>query len=226
MDSSSHYIRIARDPIASHSGSMRAPPTVFVVHDEAPTRSALELLIGRRGWEVQSYCSARAFMPQERVQVPSCLLLALNLPDRSGLEVQQQLLDRRGLPVIFVSGCGDIVSAVRAMKAGAVEFLVRPFSDQEVLNAVEHAIERSTVLLRHAAEVAALRQRYLMLSPREREVMELVISGRLNKEVAGELGLAEVTIKTHRGKLMRKMGAGSLAELVKMYIKLRPEAAT
>lgn len=226
MYSSSQCIRIARDPIALHSGSMRATPTVFVVHDDAPTRRALESLIGRRGWEVQTYCCAREFLLQQPVQVPSCLLLAVNLPDRSGLEVQQLLLDRRELPVIFVSGCGDIVSAVRAMKAGAVEFLVRPFSDEEVLNAVEHAIERSTMVLRHAAEVRALLQRYVMLSTREREVMELVISGRLNKEVAGELGLAEVTVKTHRGKLMRKMGAGSLAELVKMYIKLRPEAAT
>ena len=225
MDFISQPIRIACDPAALGSGSMRAMPTVFVIHGDAPTRSALESIVCGRGWEVQTYSCARAFLLQEHAQVPGCLLLAVNLPDRNGLEVQQLLLDRPELPIIFVSGCGDISSAVRAMKAGAVEFLVKPFSDQEVLSAVEHAIGRSIAILKHIAEVGALLQRYTMLSTRQREILELVSSGRLNKQVAGDLGIAEVTVKTHRGKIMRKMEAGSLAELVKMHVKLSSEAA-
>lgn len=225
MDFTSHHIRIACDPAALAPGPMQLIPTVFVIHDDAAMRCALDSLICRRGWQARAYDSARAFLVQERVQVPACLLLGINLPDRNGLEVQQLLSDQPELPIIFVSTGGDISAAVRAMKAGAVEFFVRPFSDQEVLSAVEHAIERSTAVLRHTAEVRALLQRYTMLSTRQREIMELVSSGRLNKQVAGELGIAEVTVKTHRGRIMRKMEAGSLAELVKMHIKLSSEAA-
>jgi FixJ family two-component response regulator len=198
--------------------------TVFLIHGDVSTRAALESLICSRGWKARAYSCALAFLAQERVQVPACLLLAVNLPDRNGLEVQQLLLDRPELPIIFVSGRGDIPSAVRAMKAGAVEFLVKPFSDEEVLSAIEHAIERSTAVLRHTAEVTALLQRYTTLSTRQREIMDLVSSGRLNKQVAGDLGIAEVTVKTHRGRIMRQMEAGSFAELVKMHVKLSSEA--
>lgn len=204
---------------------MQPIPTVFVIHDDAATRSALDSLICRRGWQARAYGSARAFLVEERVQVPACLLLGVNLPDLNGLEVQQLLSDRPELPIIFVSRGGDISSAIRAMKAGAVEFLVRPFSDREVLSAVEHAIERSSAVLRHTTEVRALQRRYTMLSTRQREILELLSSGCLNKQVAGELGIAEVTVKTHRGRIMRKMEAGSLAELVKMHVKLSSEAA-
>ncbi len=203
-----------------------AMPIVFVTHDDASTRTSLESLIFRRCWKAQTYSHARAFLAQKRMLVPSCLVLDLNLPDGSGLDVQRLLLDRRELPIVFVSGRGDVPSAVRAMKAGAIEFFVQPFTEEEISNAIESALHRSATVLRHQAEVAALLQRYATLSRREREVMELVISGRLNKQVAGELGITEITVKAHRGRMMQKMKAGSLPELVRMSLDLFSAVAT
>ncbi len=210
---------------ASGAAKLNTVPTIFLIHDDLPTRRALESLVSGRGWNMQTYGSADAFLRQRRVLVPGCLVLDLNLPDRSGLDVQQHLLDRRELPLVFICGCGDVPAAVRAMKAGAVEFLMEPHSDEEVSSAVEHAIERSRTVLRQAAEISGLLLRYTKLSPREREVMELVISGRLNKQVASELGISEVTVKAHRGRMMQKMKAGSLAELVRMSLALCSGAA-
>jgi FixJ family two-component response regulator len=215
MNLSTQHRRVASEIVDDDS-----IPTVCVIHDDASTRGALEILILGRGWRARTYSHARAFLAQKRVLVPSCLVLDVNLPDHNGLDVQQLVLDRRELPIVFISGCGDISAAVRAMKAGAVEFFVKPFSDHEILNAIERAIGRSATVLRHEAKVSALLQLYTRLTRREREVMDLVVSGRRNKEVAGTLGISEATVKAHRGRLMQKMKAGSFAELVRMAVEV------
>ena len=199
-----------------------ATPIVFVVDDDISVRESLELLICNAGWQPETFASAQEFLSRARVLAPSCLILDVALPDLNGLDLQKRVaVDRIDMPIIFITGYGDVPMTVQAMKAGAVEFLTKPFSDDVLLNAIQHAIERSQTALDHEAEIRALRDRHASLSRREREVMALVASGLLNKQVGFELGISEITVKAHRGKVMRKMEADSLADLVKMAARLR-----
>jgi FixJ family two-component response regulator len=192
-----------------------------VVDDDVSVRESLDLLIRVAGWQPETYASAEAFLGRPRALVPSCLVLDVSLPDLNGLDLQQRIgTDRSDMPIIFVTGRGDVPMTVRAMKAGAVEFLTKPFRDDVLLSAIASALQRSRGVLEQQAEMQALRNRYAALSRREREVMALVVSGLLNKQIAGELGISEITVKAHRGKVMRKMGARSLADLVKMTERL------
>jgi len=207
----------AGDHVASSSIELEPTPVVFVVDDDVSVREALELLIRAAGLQPETYASAQAFLARPRVLAPSCLVLDVSLPDLNGLELQQRIgADRGDLPIIFITGHGDIPMTVRAMKAGAVEFLTKPFGDDALLNAIASAIERSRAALEQQAGLLALQGSYATLSEREREVMALVVAGRLNKQIAGELHISEITVKAHRGRVMRKMKAGSLADLVKM----------
>ena len=197
-------------------------PTVFVVDDDVSVRESLELLIRCAGWQAETCASAREFLSRPRVFAPSCLVLDVGLPDLNGLELQKRVAaDRRDMPIIFITGNGDVPMTVQAMKAGAVEFLTKPFGDEVLLGAIRNAIERSRTAVSREAEMRVLHNSYASLTPREREVMALVVSGRLNKQVGGELGISEITVKAHRGHAMRKMKAGSLADLVKMAARLR-----
>ena len=197
-------------------------PIVFVVDDDISVRESLELLILAGGWQPEIFASAQEFLGCPRALVPSCLVLDVSLPGLNGLELQKRIaVERTDMPIIFITGYGDIPVTVQAMKAGAVEFLIKPFSDDVLLNAIRQAIERSRAALDHQAEEQALRDRYSSLTRRERQVMELVVSGLLNKQVGGELGISEITVKAHRGKVMEKMKADSLADLVNMAGRLR-----
>ena len=195
-------------------------PVVFVVDDDVSVRESLELLLQSVGWRSETFSSAEAFLDRPRVLAPSCLVLDVGLPDLNGLDLQTRLAGRLDMPIIFISGNGDVPMTVRAMKAGAVEFLTKPFSDDILLGAIEHAIARSRATLVIDAEVAVLRACQMSLSRRERQVMALIVSGLLNKQAGAELGISEITVKAHRGQVMRKMKAGSFADLVTMAARL------
>ena len=206
----------------SSSSMNHIPPTVFVVDDDVSVRESLESLIRVAGWQPQVFASAQEFLAHPRALFPSCLVLDVSLPDLNGLELQKRVAsDRSNMPIIFITGYGDVPMTVRAMKAGAVEFLTKPFSDDVLLNAIQNAIERSHTALGHETVLRGLKECYASLTPREREVMALVVTGRLNKQVGSELGISEITVKTHRGNVMRKMKADSLPDLVKMAARLR-----
>jgi FixJ family two-component response regulator len=201
-------------------------PIVFVVDDDVSVRESLELLIRCEGWQPEIFASAQEFLSGPRVLVPSCvpscLILDVSLPGLNGLDLQKQIAsDRIDMPIIFITGHGDIPMSVQAMKAGAIEFLTKPFGNDVLLSAIRNAIERSQATLGREAETRALRDCYASLTPRERQVMALVASGLLNKQVGGELNISEITVKAHRGQVMRKMKADSLADLVNMAARLR-----
>ncbi len=201
--------------------SLRSP-IVFVVDDDLSVRESLAGLVRYAGWQVETFASAQEFLARPAIRSPSCLLLDIGLPDLNGLDLQQRVaIDRIDMPIIFITGHRDIPMTVRAMKAGAVEFLLKPLRQELLLAAIRGALARSDTLIGQAMTLAALRTRYASLSKREREVMALVTSGKLNKQVGGELGISEITVKVHRGHVMRKMEAASLADLVRIAASLR-----
>jgi len=200
---------------------LQITPIVFVVDDDVSVRESLELLIRCQGWRPETFSSAQEFLDYPQALVPSCLVLDVSLPGLNGLDLQKHVAgERTDMPIIFITGHGDVPMTVQAMKAGAVEFLTKPFNDDVLLAAIRAALERSRVALSLETEMRVLRDRYASLSQRERQVMALVVSGLLNKQVGGELGISEITVKAHRGKVMQKMKADSLADLVKMATRL------
>jgi len=199
---------------------MTPRPIVFVVDADVSVRESLELLIDRGGWQPKMFASAKEFLAQSRVPAPSCMVLDVALPGLSGLHLQKLVADRTDMPIIFLTGIDDVAMTVQAMKAGAVEFLTKPFRTDVLVNAIREALERSREAIAREAAMKSLRESYASLSRREREVMALVVSELLNKQVGGELGISEITVKAHRGQVMRKMQADSLASLVRMAARL------
>ena len=214
---------IQSPPVAlSRVQSPRPTSTVFVVDNDISVRESLESLISCEGWQPEVFASAEEFLSYPRALVPSCLVLDMHLPGIHGLDLQKRIkAERPDMPIIFITGHGDVPSTVQAMKAGAFEFLVKPFRDDVLLSAIRNALDHSRIVLGRQAELGGLQDRYASLTPREREVMALVVSGLLNKQAGWELGISEITVKTHRGNMMQKMRAGSLAELVRMAARLR-----
>jgi FixJ family two-component response regulator len=190
-------------------------PVVFVVDDDVSVRESLELLIASAGWRPETFASAEEFLERSNTDGPSCLVLDMKLPSLNGLDLQKRIIDRVDLPIIFITGYGDVPTTVEAMRAGAVDFVTKPFADDVLLNAISQALARSRTALARYAELRALRERYTSLTPRERETMALVVSGLLNKQIAAQLGISQITVKAHRGRVMRKMRVDSLAELVR-----------
>ena len=213
LSSSAHYPEV-------RSRVSAARPIVFVIDDDPSARESLKALIESEGWQPETFGSGREFLARPRVLVPSCLVLDIALPDLNGFEVLNRVADRVDMPVIFVAGHCDVSTTVRAMKAGAAEVMTKPVVEDELAAALRYAIERSRAAMGRAARIQALRDCYAALSRREREVMALVVAGLLNKQVGAELGISEITVKAHRGKMMRKMQARSLPELVNMAAKL------
>ena len=206
--------------------SVQATPVVFVVDDDASVRESLEAMIHFAGLRAETYACARDFLERPRVRAPSCLVLDVMLPDLSGLDLQNLIAaERTDTPIIFITGYGDVPMTVQAMKAGAVDFFTKPFDDQVMLDAIRHAIGCSRVALSEEAGMQSLRDRHASLSGREREVMALVVTGLLNKQVGAEMGIAEITVKMHRRQVMRKMNARSLAELISMARRLHHDRA-
>jgi FixJ family two-component response regulator len=209
------------DEVRPSPVSPAATPIVFVVDDDISVRESLELLIRTEGWQPETFASAQEFLDRPRIFAPSCLVLDVSLPGLNGLELQKRLaVERSDMPIIFITGHGDVPMTVQAMKAGAVEFLTKPFRDSALLGAIRHSLERSRTALAREAEMQMLRACHASLTQREQEVMALVVSGLLNKQVGGELGISEITVKAHRGQVMRKMKADSLADLVKISERL------
>jgi FixJ family two-component response regulator len=198
-------------------------PIVFVVDDDISVRESLESLIRLAGWQPQTFGSAQEFLSRPRVFVPSCLVLDISLPDLDGLELQKRIAPvRTDMPIIFITGHPDVSMTVRAMKAGAVEFLIKPYGDEVLLGAIQQAIESSHVALRREAGLRSIRNSYASLTPRERQVMASVVRGLLNKQIGADLGISEITVKAHRAQVMRKMKADSVPDLVNMAARLNP----
>jgi FixJ family two-component response regulator len=191
-------------------------PVVFIVDDDVSVRESLELLVVAAGWKPESFASAEDFLARPRIDGPSCLILDVTLPNLNGLDLQTRIVDRTHMPIIFITGHGDVPTSVQAMKAGAAEFLTKPFGNDVLEGAVQQAIERSRTALAHEADLRTLRECHASLTPREREIMALVVSGLLNKQIAFELGISEITVKAHRGRVMRKMQVDSFADLVRV----------
>lgn len=207
--------------VAGSSAMLDVTPVVYIVDDDISVRESLEGLIQEAGWRPRVFSSAQDFLAHPRTSGPNCLILDVSLPDLSGLDLQQRIAgERADMPIIFITGYGDVPMTVRAMKAGAVEFLTKPFGDEVLLNAIRGALERSASTQGTTADMQLVQGRYATLSSREREVMALVVTGLMNKQVGGKLGISEITVKAHRGRVMRKMQAGTFADLVNLAAKL------